>query len=88
MKSAVEINEVNLDIILGLHVIFSDYAKMEMWLKTPNLNFGGASPLQIINKGRAHKVQEFINAAIERNEHGTVTGKEREMAVADGHQNK
>lgn len=73
--SMIAVNTVNIDIILGLHIIFSDYDKMVCWLSTPNLNFGGASPVQLINKGRAHKVQEFINAAIERNEHENVMGK-------------
>lgn len=84
----IPLTEVNLDIILGLHIIFSDYKKMIMWLTTKNLNFGGCAPLDLINSGRSKKVMEFINAAIERNEHGNVTGKDREMAVTDGHQDK
>ena len=33
------------------------------WLKTPNLNFGGFSPRQLILKGKYKKVLEFILAA-------------------------
>lgn len=33
------------------------------WLRTPNLNFGGFSPRQLIIKGKYKKVLEFILAA-------------------------
>ncbi|MBX3040176.1 MAG: hypothetical protein KF789_05635 [Bdellovibrionaceae bacterium] len=33
------------------------------WLKTPNQNFGGFSPRQLILKGKYKKVLEFILAA-------------------------
>lgn len=49
-----------IEIIIELHVIFQDYKKIEAWLKCDNLNFGGTSPINIINQGRGHKVLEFI----------------------------
>jgi hypothetical protein len=38
----------------------NDFDKVFHWLTTKNLNFGGASPLLLINRGRAHKVLEFL----------------------------
>lgn len=33
------------------------------WIKTPNLNFGGFSPKQLILKGKSRKVIDFILTA-------------------------
>ena len=41
--------------------------KTKFWIKTPNPNFGGASPRELIIRGRYHKVLQFILAA--RDEH-------------------
>lgn len=53
-------------IILGLHVIFNDESKVAAWLSTPNLNFGGASPAELISRKRGYKVLEFIDSALRR----------------------
>jgi hypothetical protein len=37
--------------------------KTRFWIRTPNLNFGGFSPKQLIFKGKYKKVLEFILAA-------------------------
>ena len=39
--------------------------KAELWYKTDNGNFGGVSPELLVNRGRAHKVLKFIEAAKE-----------------------
>lgn len=40
-----------------------DPAKTKFWIKTPNPNFGGASPRELIIRGRYKKVLQFILAA-------------------------
>lgn len=40
-----------------------DFKTTVFWLKTPNRNFGGFSPRQLILKGKYKKVLEFILAA-------------------------
>ena len=40
-----------------------DEAKVQLWITTPNLNFGGSSPWDVIVAGRGHKVLAFIEAA-------------------------
>ena len=58
-----KINSQLIEIIVELHVVFQDYSKISAWLKSKNLNFGGCSPLNLINKNRGHKVLEFIKNA-------------------------
>ena len=38
--------------------------KADIWMKTSNLNFGGTSPTTLMLCGRAHKVREFVEAAL------------------------
>lgn len=40
-----------------------DQAKTLFWIKTPNMNFGGFSPRQLILRGKVKKVIEFILTA-------------------------
>ena len=40
-----------------------DETKTRFWIKTPNLNFGGFSPKQLIIRGKYKKVLDFILAA-------------------------
>lgn len=63
----VEVNETNLEIVVGLHVIFNSYPKIKMWLTTKNMHLGNTAPLRLMQIGRAHKVLEFINASLEEN---------------------
>ncbi len=51
------------EIIVNLHIVFADYEKIALWLRLKNLNFGGCSPLQLIARGRGHKVMEMIDDA-------------------------
>ena len=44
-----------------------DLNKTKFWLKTPNPNFGGSSPKQLIVNGRYQYVLKFILASRERN---------------------
>lgn len=37
--------------------------KAKVWMKTPNLNFGGFSPEALVAANRGHKVVEFIKAS-------------------------
>jgi hypothetical protein len=39
-----------------------DSTKAGYWYKTPNPNFGFCSPKLLVQKGRGHKVLEFIAA--------------------------
>lgn len=40
-----------------------DIKKAKFWFKTPNLNFGGASPRELFIRGRQKKVIQFILAS-------------------------
>ena len=42
-----------------------DEKTAETWMNTPNTNFGGTSPAQLILLGRGHKVEDFVDSAIE-----------------------
>lgn len=46
--------------ILLVNEIFNDLDKTAAWFNTENLNFGGFSPLWLINRGREQKVYDFI----------------------------
>ena len=37
-----------------------DLKKTKYWIKTPNLNFGGVSPRQLILRGKGQKVFQFV----------------------------
>jgi hypothetical protein len=40
-----------------------DLEKTKFWLNTPNPNFGGSTPKNLILRGRFHKLLKFIIAA-------------------------
>jgi len=44
-------------------VFDGNYEKTKFWIKTPNPNFGGTSPRDLIIRGRYQKVLQFILAA-------------------------
>lgn len=48
------------EIVILVNEVFKDYEKTYFWLTTTNLNFGGCTPYQLINSGRAKKVRQFI----------------------------
>ena len=57
------------ELIIELHIFFdSDMDKVEQWLNFENLNFGGTSPMALIENGRINKVYQFVMTA--RNERG------------------
>lgn len=60
MALEMKLNKVSIAIVVELHAIFNDYDKIYTWLTTKNLNFGGISPLYLINTGKAAKVVAFI----------------------------
>lgn len=41
--------------------------KVNAWFETDNPNFGECSANELIARGRAHKVEKFIDSAIEEN---------------------
>lgn len=54
------------NIILNLHVLLNnDAKKVAAWLNTENPNFGGVSPIYLIDSGRAKKVVQFIELRLE-----------------------
>jgi len=57
------IKELATALELAAVALNGDRQKTLYWLKTPNPNFGGASPRALILKGRAHKVMQFIFSA-------------------------
>jgi hypothetical protein len=62
-------NEDKKIIAEGLGLFFANNPeKVAYWLMAENLNFGGASPCQLIALGRGHKVAQFVKNAIEENQ--------------------
>ena len=41
--------------------------KVLLWFSTPNPHFGNVSPDHLIERGRIHKVEEFIAASEDEN---------------------
>lgn len=39
-----------------------DDAKAMIWLKTPNVDFGGSTPDDLIRNGRGHKVLNYLQS--------------------------
>lgn len=57
------------EIIIELYKFFEgDMDKVEQWLNFENLNFGGTSPMALIELGRINKVYQFVMKA--RDERG------------------
>ena len=49
------------EVMIELHIFFdSDMDKVEAWLLTKNLNFGGFSPMDLINIGRISRIYKFV----------------------------
>jgi hypothetical protein len=55
------------EIIVNLHAFFNDTKKVALWMNTKNLKFGGASPMELIAKGRGGKVLSFIVSSLDEN---------------------
>jgi hypothetical protein len=58
------------DAIVGVHVFYNDSHKVALWLNTDNMNFGGCKPVDLLLRGRAKKVAQMVNNALE--EGGTI----------------
>lgn len=61
----VKLDEDLIDIIIGLHCFFNDIKKVKLWLNTENLNLGGSTPIDLIQRGRSKRVRGFINSALD-----------------------
>lgn len=62
------LNPVTIDIISGLYCILGeDKDGIIAWLTAKNPNFGNLEPIQLIRMGKANKVQEFVNDALDAN---------------------
>jgi hypothetical protein len=44
-----------------------DETTTRLWFRTQNRHFGGSAPDYLIKCGRIHKLEEFVDAAIEEN---------------------
>lgn len=44
-----------------------DEEKVDRWLASENLNFGGSSPAYLMMNGKAHKVLAFVKASLDEN---------------------
>ena len=64
-KIRVKVDHKFIELIIELHVTFQDYGKIKNWLQQSNLNFGGLSPLKLIESGKVKKVLEFARKANE-----------------------
>lgn len=56
-----------MEIVVNLHVFFSDYEKMALWLKLKNPCLGGLSPVQMLRFGREKRLLEFVDQSIDEN---------------------
>lgn len=64
MNLEMRLNPMTVEIVCELFAVLdNDFDKVYFWLTTKNLHLGGCTPLMLINRGRGHKVQEFIDAA-------------------------
>lgn len=65
MTAAMNEQDPNLEEIIDLLKLFfkNDDEKVQAWLTTGNLNFGGSTPEHLINAGRSDRVLLFIRGA-------------------------
>lgn len=63
----VRIDKQTVEIISKVQDFFKDYEKTNAWMRTKNPFFGHLSPIFLINRGRGHKVLQFIDNAKEGN---------------------
>jgi len=63
----IELNETNVEIIIGLHCYFNDYKKIVEWLKTPIPILGNIKPAILMENNNASKLLEFIDDALDNN---------------------
>lgn len=61
------VSPITVEIIQRLSTILLDADEVAAWLHTPNGNFDGASPIEVIVRGSPELVLEFINESIAKN---------------------
>ena len=64
----INLNPTAIDIIVNLYSFFNDEKKVVAWLTVKNPHFGNIAPLNLINRGKEEKVQQFIDNALWENE--------------------
>lgn len=62
-KAAERVKELAAALDFVAETFNSDVQKTKYWIKTPNLNFGGSTPRDLILRGRYKRVLSFILAA-------------------------
>ena len=67
-KYMVELTRINVEIIINTHCFFNDLEKTALWLRLPNLNLGGSSPIQMMRNGRSDRLLKWILNALDENE--------------------
>ena len=50
-----------------LLTFFGDDDKVNTWLNSSNMNFGGCTPMKLFQADRGHKVLLFVENALEEN---------------------
>jgi hypothetical protein len=50
-----------------LQDFFKNDVKVDKWLNSPNLNFGGATAINLFLNGKGHKVLLFVKNALDEN---------------------
>ena len=60
-----EVTPELIQIVLDLNGVFDTHEKIAFWINTKNNSLGGLSPIELIERNRGHKVQEFIDSVIE-----------------------
>jgi hypothetical protein len=53
--------------VIGAHIFFGDVKKVSAWLRMDNLNFGGCSPMRMIQLNKGKKLNDWINTQLDEN---------------------
>lgn len=59
-KHVAEVNEDLVKVVIELHVLFNDTAKVAAWMRTPNRELGGMTPITLLKVGKGKKILELI----------------------------
>lgn len=74
----IPIDSVVVEIITNVHCFFQNEKKTAFWMNTKNLNFGGVSPIEMINRGRGKKLLAWILGQLDENRPLTARDSVRE----------
>lgn len=61
---SVEVDETLCEVIIGVHCIFQDEAKVAAWMNTKNPAFGNISPVHLFARQRGQKVRQYVLQAL------------------------